>query len=236
MSKYYKHEIMGNIFTSSIGRKLIMSITGAFLLLFLTFHLVMNAVLIFSESAYNAICAFLGANWYAVIGTAVLAAGVGLHFLYAGILTVRNARARGNVRYAVSKKEHGVSWASKNMFILGGVVFLGLLLHLYNFWYNMQLVELMGEHANSFGHNPADGAWLVKHTFSNIWYVVIYLAWFAALWLHLTHGIWSMLQSAGMNSKVWMRRLKIASYAVATMIMGGYAIVVIVLHLQGIML
>lgn len=223
---------MANIFTSSIGRKLIMSITGAFLLLFLTFHLVMNATLIFSESAYNAICAFLGANWYALIGTAVLAAGVGFHFLYAIILTLRNMKARGNIRYAVRKKEPGVEWASKNMFILGAIVLIGLLLHLYNFWYNMQLTEIMGDHVNSFGQSPTDGAWLVKHTFSSIWYVLIYLAWFVALWLHLTHGVWSMLQTVGWNSKVWMKRLKVISYIVSTLLMGGFALVVIVLYLQ----
>ena len=67
---------MANIFTSSIGKKLIMSITGAFLILFLTFHMIMNGALVFSDDAYNAIVNFLGANWYALVGTVILAAGV----------------------------------------------------------------------------------------------------------------------------------------------------------------
>ena len=79
---------------SSIGRKLIMSITGLFLILFLIFHMSMNAVAIFSGESYNAICEFLGANWYALVGTAVLAGGCVLHIIFATILTLRNQKAR----------------------------------------------------------------------------------------------------------------------------------------------
>ena len=66
------------LLNSSIGRKLIMSISGIFLILFLLFHMSMNVAAVFSEEAYNTICEFLGANWYAVVGTLILAAG--LHF------------------------------------------------------------------------------------------------------------------------------------------------------------
>ena len=75
---------MGNcLFTSSIGRKLIMSISGLFLVLFLLFHMSMNLAAVFSTEAYNAICEFLGANWYALVGTLVLAAGFLVHIIYA---------------------------------------------------------------------------------------------------------------------------------------------------------
>ncbi len=227
---------MANIFTSSIGRKLIMSISGAFLVLFLLFHLVMNAVLMFSDEGYNAVCAFLGANWYAVAGTAVLAAGGGIPFLYASILTIQNARARGKQRYAAGSRSKGATWASKNMYVLGAVILGGLFLHLYHFWFNMMLPELLGEHVNGFGQDPANGAWLVRLRFSNIWYAAGYLAWFAAMWLHLTHGIGSMFQSAGLNSKVWMRRMRRVSYIVATLLMGGFALIVVVIYIQEAML
>lgn len=223
---------MGNIFTSSIGRKLIMSITGAFLVFFLAFHLVMNGALVFSDDAYNSIVGFLGANWYALAGTVVLVAGIFIHFLYAIILTLKNMKARGRDRYAVRKNEPGVDWASKNMFILGVIVVCGLLVHLWNFWYNMQWTEIIGSHENSFGLSPLDGAALVRLHFSNIWYVLIYLVWFVALWFHLTHGVWSMLQTVGWNSKVWMKRMKWISYIVATLVMGGFALIVIILYLQ----
>ena len=80
-----------------------MSISGIFLVLFLLFHSLMNIVVIISPSGYNAICAFLGANWYAVVGTAVLAGGFVIHILYALFLSYQNLRARGNESYAVKK-------------------------------------------------------------------------------------------------------------------------------------
>lgn len=69
-----------------------MSVTGCFLVLFLLFHMSMNIVAIISPEAYNMICALLGANWYALAGTLVLAAGVVIHFIYAVILTLETAR------------------------------------------------------------------------------------------------------------------------------------------------
>ena len=160
---------------SSLGKKLVMSVTGCFLVLFILFHMSMNIVAIISPEAYNMICALLGANWYALAGTAVLAAGVVVHFIYAVILTLENLKARGNQRYAVTVVEPGVSWASKNMLVLGFIILGGLALHLFNFWAKMQLVEVLGGHENSLGLHPADGASLIAYTFSQWYYVVIYV-------------------------------------------------------------
>ena len=213
---------------SSLGRKLVMSISGCFLVLFILFHMSMNVVAIISPEGYNAICEFLGANWYALAGTAVLALGVLVHFVYAIILTIQNRRARGNVRYEVTVTEKGVDWASKNMLALGFVIVLGLCLHLYNFWAKMQLVELLGEHTNSLGYSPADGAALIRYTFSQWYYVVLYLVWFVALWFHLTHGVWSMFQTVGWANDTWYPRLKCLSNIVATIVFLGFAAVVVV--------
>lgn len=226
---------MGNIFTSSIGRKLVMSISGAFLFFFLAFHMAMNATLLFSDEAYDTVVAFLGANWYALVGTIVLMGGVFVHFLFATVVTIQNRRARGRMRYAVSRRPKGVEWASNNMYILGAVVLGGLFLHLFNFWYNMQWTEIIGQHVNSMGHSPLEGAWLVRNLFSQPIYVAVYLVWLAAVWLHLTHGVWSMMQSVGFNSKVWMKRMKFLSYALATLIMGGFALVIVVLYIQSLL-
>lgn len=212
---------------SSLGRKLVMSISGCFLVLFILFHMSMNVVAIISGDAYNAICGFLGASWYALAGTAVLALGVLIHFIYAIILTIQNRRARGNVRYSVTVTEKGVDWASKNMLALGFVIVIGLCLHLYNFWAKMQLVELMGEHVNSLGYSPADGAALIQYTFSQWYYVVLYLVWFVALWFHLTHGVWSMFQSVGWANDTWYPRLKCLANIVATLVFLGFAAVVV---------
>ena len=217
---------------SSLGRKLVMSVSGCFLVLFLLFHMSMNIAAIFSADAYNAICGFLGANWYALVATVVLAGGVFVHFAYAFWLTWQNRKARGNVRYAVTVTENGVSWASKNMLLLGIIVILGLLLHLTHFWSKMQLVELLGGHENDLGYAPTDGAALIAYTFSKWYNVVLYLVWFAALWFHLTHGVWSMLQTVGWANDKWYPRLKVLSGAVATVIFAGFAIVTVLFFLK----
>lgn len=216
------------LFNSSLGKKLVMSITGCFLVLFILFHMSMNLTAIISPEGYNLICALLGANWYALVGTAILALGVILHFIYAIVLTLENRRARGSERYAVTVVEPGVTWASKNMLVLGFIILAGLALHLVNFWAKMQLVEVLGGHENSLGLHPADGAALIAYTFSKWYYVVIYLVWFIALWFHLTHGIWSMFQSAGWANDTWYPRLKSIANIVATIVFLGFTAVVIV--------
>ncbi|MCM1300279.1 MAG: succinate dehydrogenase cytochrome b subunit [Alistipes senegalensis] len=220
---------------SSVGKKLVMSVTGAFLVLFILFHMSMNLTAIISPEGYNAICEFLGANWYALAGTAVLALGVLVHFAYALLLTVDNYRARGKQRYAVTVTEPGVSWASKNMLVIGFIVLAGLLLHLFNFWAKMQLVEVLGGHASVVGGytvTATDGATLIAYTFSKWYYVVIYLLWFAALWFHLTHGVWSMFQTVGWANDTWYPRLKCAANVVATLVFAGFAAVVVVYFIK----
>ena len=220
---------------SSIGKKLVMSISGCFLVLFLLFHMSMNIAALFSAEAYNAICGFLGANWYAVAGTGVLAAGVFVHFGYALLLTIQNRKARGQQRYAVTVTEKGVSWASKNMLVLGVIVIGGLLVHMCHFWSKMMLVELMGEHSVVVGGMelaPTDGAALIAFTFSKWYNVLIYVVWLAALWFHLSHGVWSMIQTVGWANDKWYPRLKCLSTLVATLICGGFAFVVIFFYIN----
>ena len=129
------------LINSSIGRKVVMSVTGIALILFLTFHCAMNIVALFSGEAYNMICELLGANWYAVVATLGLAALAVIHIVFAFILTAQNRTARGKERYAVTDKPEKVEWASQNMLVLGIIILLGLLLHLFNFWYNMMFAE-----------------------------------------------------------------------------------------------
>lgn len=111
-----------------------MSVTGIALILFLTFHMAMNLVALVSAEGYNMVCEFLGANWYAVVGTLGLAALFIIHIIYAFWLTMQNRRARGSERYAVVEKPKTVEWASQNMLVLGIIVIVGLCLHLVHFW------------------------------------------------------------------------------------------------------
>ena len=219
------------LFKSSVGRKVVMSVTGAALVLFLLFHMSMNLVAIISTDGYNAICEFLGANWYALVGTAGLAALVVLHFVYAFILTLQNRKARGSQRYAVSERPKNVTWASQNMLVLGIIVVLGIGLHLFNFWAKMQLPEvlhMMGMHVDAVTmENVANGSYYIASTFSCPVYAALYVVWLAALWFHLTHGIWSAMQTLGANNNVWICRWKAISNVLATIIILGFLAVVV---------
>ena len=226
---------MSNVFTSSIGKKLIMSITGVCLVLFLLFHMSMNIVVLINADAYNAICAFLGAHWYALAGSLALAGGFAIHILYAFLLTLSNRKARGNNRYAMSVTPKNVSWASQNMFVIGLIVILGLLLHFAQFWYKMQFAEIMGNHQSLLGDRMVDvqmGAEFIKYYFSDILIVAAYLVWLAALWLHISHGFWSALQTIGWNNQAWLPRLKYAASIFATLICLGFAAVVVAFYLK----
>ncbi len=195
-----------------------MSVTGVALILFLTFHACMNVVALFSEEGYNMVCEMLGANWYAVAATLVLAALVAIHFIYAIILTLQNRKARGSNRYAVTDRPGKVEWASQNMFVLGVIVIVGLLLHFYNFWYNMMFAELIGDEYMG-GYAASDGYSYIVQTFSNPVLTVLYVIWFVALWFHLTHGFWSAFQTLGWNGKVWFNRWKTIGLWYATVLM-----------------
>ena len=216
---------------SSVGRKVVMSVTGAALVLFLLFHMSMNLVAIFSTNDYNTICGLLGAKWYALVGTAGLAFLVVVHFVYAFILTLQNRKARGSQRYAVSERPKNVTWASQNMLVLGIIVILGIALHLFNFWAKMQLPEvlhMMGMHVDAVTmENVANGSYYIASTFSCPVYAALYVVWLAALWFHLTHGIWSAMQTLGANNNVWICRWKAISNVLATIIIIGFLVVVV---------
>ena len=226
------------LLNSSIGKKLIMSISGLFLVLFLLFHLSMNVAAVFSGEAYNMVCSLLGSNWYAVAATLVLAAGVVIHFVYAIILTLQNRKARGNDRYAINARPKGVEWASQNMFVLGLIVILFMLLHFSQFWYKMMFAELIGHHEVALGSamvSPQDGAAFINYYFQgNAVITVLYLIWYVALWFHLTHGFWSAIQTIGWNNTIWMNSWECISKIVATVICGLFAIITIIFFLNGV--
>ena len=215
-----------------------MSVTGLALILFLTFHASMNVVALFSAEGYNMICEFLGANWYAVVATIGLAALMVLHFVFAIILTLQNKKARGTDSYAVTDKPEKVEWASQNMFIIGIIICLGLLLHLWHFWYNMMWAELSDPvAAMSAIPSPSDGyAWIV-YTFHDQpgapLYSLLYLVWFCAIWLHMNHGLWSAIQTLGWSGKIWHSRWQCISFIWSTVVVLMFAVVVIKFAIWG---
>jgi len=218
------------IINSSIGRKLLMSISGLGLLGFVLAHGTLNFVYLIDPLAYNWIAgSLLGANWWAIAATMGLRAMFALHILLALLLTLQNWRARGTDRYAVSKRPKGVTWQSMNMLLIG-IILMGFLgLHIYHFLIRMQIAEIgvyffnADKYAAFLGipgayySVAADGSFWVNHWFSK-WYIcVLYLIFIGALWLHITHGMWSGMHSLGLSNNKWLPRIKVLSYIIGSL-------------------
>lgn len=220
------------IFNSSIGKKFIQSISGAFLIIFLLLHGTINFFsvidsftgkygvvadddVLFSEGdgLFKLGCDFMSTSVIDIM-VPILALGFVVHILYGCWLTWQNIRARGGVkRYEVSSKAATDSWSARNMFVLGMLVLLGLCCHLTDFWAKMQLPEMFG--IGTYENNPYI---LLNATFGRWWIFAMYLLWFVVIWFHLCHGFWSMLQTIGWNSQKWFNRVKVIGIVVATLI------------------
>lgn len=218
---------MANIFTSSIGKKLIMSISGLFLIVFLLLHATINGLSLISPEAFKAGCDFMALPIITVM-VPVLALGILIHIIYGFYLSATNLKARGSERYAVAHKGAADNWASKNMLVLGIIVLCGIAFHLTHFWADMQLEMFKGVPHDQL----ADPYVLLLETFKPWWVVVIYIVWFVAIWFHLTHGFWSAFHTVGLNNDIWMKRLKVASYIFATLIAGAFIVIAVVAWLK----
>ena len=220
------------IFNSSIGKKFIQAVSGAFLIVFLLLHATINffSVIDSFTGKFGAVAAddklFSAGDGLFKLGcdvmstpvisimVPVLALGFLVHIVYGCWLTFQNVRARGGFkRYEVSSKAAADSWSARNMFVLG-IVILGIIFfHLFHFWAKMQMPELL--HVGTFENNPY---LLLTTVLGKWWILVIYLIWFAAVWLHLIHGFWSMFQTVGWDGSVWFKRVKVIGIIFASLI------------------
>ena len=220
------------IFNSSIGKKFIQAVSGAFLIVFLLLHATINffSVIDSFTGKFGAVAADdklfsagdglfkLGCDFMSTpvisIMVPILALGFLVHIVYGCWLTFQNVRARGGFkRYEVSSKAAADSWSARNMFVLG-IVILGIIFfHLFHFWAKMQMPELL--HVGTFENNPY---LLLTTVLGKWWILVIYLIWFAAVWLHLIHGFWSMFQTVGWDGSVWFKRVKVIGIIFASLI------------------
>ena len=220
------------IFNSSIGKKFIQAVSGAFLIFFLILHGVINffsvidsftgkfgavandeAIFSKGDGLFKLGCDFMSTPIIDIM-VPILALGFVIHIAYGYWLTWQNIRARGGVkRYEVASKAAVDSWSAKNMLVLGIMVLGFLGFHLTHFWAKMQLPEMFG--VGNFENNPY---LLLTTTFGHWWVVALYIVWFVAIWFHLVHGFWSMFQTVGWNGSTWFKRLKVIGVIVATLI------------------
>ena len=220
------------IFNSSIGKKFIQSISGAFLVIFLLLHGTINffSVIDSFTGKYGAVaadeklfsagdglfklgCDFMSTGFISIM-VPVLALGFLVHIIYGCWLSWQNMKARGGwKRYEVASKANADSWSAKNMLVLGIIILGFICFHLTHFWAKMQLPEMFG--VGNYENNPY---LLLNVTFGKLWVLVLYVIWFAAVGLHLVHGFWSMFQTVGWSGQTWFKRLKVIGVIVACII------------------
>ena len=222
----------GSFLSASIGRKFLMSITGLFLVTFIIVHLTLNLFLIFDDSGdlFNLAAHFMATNPLIKLMEPVLAIGFGVHMLWSIIITIQNMRARP-VGYNKTKQAINSTWASRNMFILGGLIFVFLGIHLYSFWWKMKFVGdpllthttvlqggVLVEMENSYN--------LVATIFKeSLFYSLVHILGGILLGLHITHGFWSAFHTIGLNNQIWRKRLYVLANIIGWIFAIGFSVI-----------
>jgi len=207
-------------FNSSIGKKIIMSVTGLFLVIFLLVHLSLNLLTLVGDGhVFNIAANFMGTNPIMKVMEIVLAAGFIFHIFYASYLTLKNQSARP-VKYTVVNQSEASSWSSRNMYITGGTIVAFLIIHLINYFYKIKFTDYIES-------NNITEYQLVTNLFQpEYWYyVLIYVIAFILLGLHLNHSFQSGFQTLGLNNKIWLSRLKIIGSIYTIIIVVGFTII-----------
>lgn len=222
----------GSFLNASIGRKFLMSITGLFLILFLTLHMALNLLLIFDDTGdmYNIAAHFMATNPLIKIMEPILALGFIIHILWSLIITIQNMKARP-VNYTKTQQTVNSKWASRNMFILGAMMVIYLGIHLFNFWWKIKfsgdpsLTDIQVEQGGvmvSMENSYNLVATLFK---GSVLYCIIYILGGCLLGLHVSHGFWSAFQTIGLNNQIWRKRLYTLAQIIGWIFAVGFAII-----------
>lgn len=195
---------------SSIGRKILMALSGFFLMFFLLQHFTINILSVISADMFNEVSHFMGTNPLVQFALQpVLIFSVIFHLSMGMYLDFKNRQARP-IKYVMNKPSENASWMSRNMIITGITIMLFLGLHFYDFWIpeiNTKFIEgdMTGLLANGEGFRYFEE---LQHKFVDVWRVALYVLAFVFLSLHLMHGFQSSFQSVGFNHNKYTPILK----------------------------
>ncbi len=214
---------MSSFLKSSIGQKLLMSLTGLFLITFLCVHLGINLLLMFGDgSLFNVAAHFMATNPLMKVLEPILVVGFLVHITYASVLTLQNQKARPQ-GYATVDQSQSSKWVSRNMYVLGGLVLVFLVLHIVNFFWKVKFGHVASVTIDGVEmHNTYA---LVASLFSIWWFDVIYIIGAILLGLHLYHAFWAAFQTIGLSNNVWRCRLETIGNVYAIVIAAGFSII-----------
>lgn len=213
---------MSNIFTSSIGKKLMMSLAGLFLIIFLALHLAINLLLVLVNNSepFNRAASFMATNPVIQIMEVVLFGGFLLHMIYGSILQVQNLIARP-VWYKKTNYSQ-TSYFSKYMLHTALIITIFLILHLFDFWVKSRFLGEVQPVTYADGKTFHDLGALVIQRFHIGWVVIVYIVLLLGLGFHLHHGFQSAFQTLGINHKTYSPVIKALGLIYSILITVGY--------------
>ena len=217
---------LSKFFSSSIGQKVIMSLTGIFLMLFLIVHLLGNFQLLKNDDgeAFNTYAFFMTHNPIIKIISYSLYAFILLHTVQGLRLWISNRASRGSNRYAVNHTRSSER-SARNMAWFGMVIFIFLILHLWQFWLQMKMGILPAAEVPAYDR-PVQNLYLpVAEAFQNIYYVIFYVVCMVVVGFHLWHGFWSSFQTLGLAHRKYSPIIKIVGYVYSIGVSFGFAVI-----------
>ena len=206
------------LFSSSLGKKYLMALTGLFLCSFLVIHFLGNITLYTDPVQFNEYTRFMSSNPIIRVMEIVLVAGFLTHIIDAVMLTMANKKAQP-VKYAMDKKQS--SWYSRNMGLTGSVILAFLVLHLQSFWYGYKFGS-PAYATDSAGLPIKDMYTMVVEAFGEFWYSGLYVVAVSLLGIHLNHGFQSAFQSVGLRHKKYTPTIKMLGTAFSILITLGF--------------
>lgn len=201
------------VFTSSIGRKLVMGLTGISLILFLVVHAGLNACIWANDQGemFNKAAHFMGSTIVIRILEIGLFAFFFIHIIQGYVLTAYNQSKR-NQGYAVNYGNKGSKWYSRSMGLLGTLLLLFLIMHIYHFWTPSRLGGIANIHElqpvqydNQEYHNLYAEMLMVFQ--NNPLIVALYVLGCISLGYHLAHGFQSAFRTLGVHNKRYNQML-----------------------------
>ena len=217
-------------FKNALTRKNLMALTGLFLSFFLIIHLLGNLQLLLPEEQaqlqYNLYSHFLSGNIVIKLVSYVLYTCILLHTIDAIYLGLKAKKSNGP-GVARDRRSRASTWQSRNMMLLGIIIFLFLVIHFKDFWYHYKFGELPYDK-----NGNKDLYTLVIEAFDNIWYIILYSISFIALGFHLLHGVASAHRSLGVYHPFYARLIQILGYIFSILITLGYLIIPIIIYIK----
>ena len=194
------------LFSSSIGKKLTMGLTGLFLVTFLIVHAGVNACIFINDGGetFNAAAHFMSHNWVIRIMEIGLFAGLIAHIVQGLLLWKQNTAARPT-KYVMSAANENSKWYSRSMGLLGTLLLFFLIIHISKFFWDTKVAIYTAGGANDASHNLFLD---MKEEFQKWWVVLIYSLGVISLFWHLLHGFQSAFQTLGINHKRYTPLIK----------------------------